>query len=68
MERAAILIDGGYFAKVLKMEFNCPQIDFHRFSEAICGDYELLRTYYLLHINVCMPYQSNPPSEEERQI
>ena len=63
VERAAILIDGGYFAKVLKTEFNCPQIDFHRFSEIICGDYELLRTYYY----TCMPYQSSPPSEEERQ-
>ncbi len=63
MRRAAVLVDGGYFAKVLESDFNCPKIDFCRFSDIICGDYERLRTYYYN----CMPHQSNPATEAERR-
>ena len=62
MDRAAVLIDGGYFAKVLE-NFGRPRIDFHKFSEIVCGGYERLRTYYYN----CMPYQSSPPTQEERR-
>ena len=63
MERAAVLIDGGYFAKLLEMDFSRPKVDFYKFSENVCEGYERLRTYYY----TCMPYQSNPPTDEERQ-
>ena len=63
LERAAVLIDGGYFAKVLEKNFGRPRVDFYKFSEMVCGGYERLRTYYY----TCMPYQSNPPTEEERR-
>jgi len=59
--KAIVLIDGGYLAKSLE-EFGRPRIDFHKFSEAVCGGYELLRTYYY----TCMPYQSDPPTQDER--
>ncbi len=63
MGRAAVFIDGGYFSKVLKYAFNEPQLDYEKFSDAICEGDERLRTYYF----DCMPYQSNPPTEEERE-
>jgi uncharacterized LabA/DUF88 family protein len=63
--RAAIFIDGGYFEKVLVREFGMPKIDFQALSSQMVGrigpSVELLRTYYY-H---CLPYQSNPPTEEE---
>jgi uncharacterized LabA/DUF88 family protein len=63
LERVAILIDGGYFAKLLELDFSRPKVDFHKFSENVCEGYERLRTYYY----TCMPYQSNPPTDEERR-
>jgi uncharacterized LabA/DUF88 family protein len=63
MTRAAVLIDGSYFAKILENDFSRPKIDFCKFSEIICKGAERLRTYYY----TCMPYQNNPPTEEERR-
>lgn len=63
LERAAVLIDGGYIAKILEIEFGRPKIDFYKFSETVCDKYERLRTYYY----TCMPYQSSPPTKEERR-
>lgn len=63
MPRAAVFIDGGYFSKVLKIAFNLPALDYENFSNTICEGCERLRTYYY----DCMPYQSNPPTEEERR-
>lgn len=64
--RAAIFIDGGYFDKVLQMEFGTPKVSYGRLSEEIAGklgpSVELLRTYYY-H---CLPYQSSSPTPEER--
>jgi len=61
--RAAVLIDLGFFAKVLKHCFGEPRIDFEKFSDILCGEQPRLRTY----IYDCMPYQGNPPTEEERR-
>lgn len=58
-----MFIDGGYLARVLEKEFNGIKIDFEAFSNKICKDVERLKTYYYY----CMPYQSNPPTEEERK-
>ncbi|OPY53797.1 MAG: NYN domain protein [Methanosaeta sp. PtaU1.Bin060] len=61
--RAAVLIDGAYLTKILDVDFGKPKIDLAKFSDILCGDYERLRTYYYN----CMPYQSCPPTEEERR-
>jgi len=63
LDKAAVFIDGGYLARVLEKEFNGIKIDFGAFSNKICKDVERLKTYYYY----CMPYQSNPPTEEERK-
>ena len=60
--RAAVLIDLGYFGKVLKFCFGEPRINYEKFSDVICEGRERLRTY----IYDCMPYQSSPPTSEER--
>ncbi|MBP7071420.1 MAG: NYN domain-containing protein [Methanothrix sp.] len=62
-DRAAVFIDGAYLTKILDVDFGKPKIDLARFSDILCGDYERLRTYYYN----CMPYQSNPPTEDERR-
>jgi len=64
MDKAAIFLDGGYFAKVLK-NFDEPKVDFLKFSEILSknGNSERFRTYYYY----CLPYQGSPPTEEERK-
>jgi len=61
--RVAIFIDGGYFEKVTKNEFGEITIDFKRLIEVLTDGRELLRTYYYN----CLPYQSNPPTQEESE-
>lgn len=62
--RAGVFIDGGYLAKVLKEEFHEPRLAFDKFSDILVGSgYERLRTYFYY----CMPYQSNPPTAEEKE-
>ena len=61
-DRAAVFIDGGYFDKVLE-GLGRLRVDYRTFSDKVAGGTERLRTYYY-H---CMPYQSNPPTLEERQ-
>ena len=62
MDRAVVLIDGGYIAKVIDQDFGRTRIDFLKFSDIVCEGTERLRTYYYN----CMPYQHDPPSDEER--
>lgn len=61
--RAAVFIDGAYLTKILDSDFGKPKIDLARFSDILCGKNERLRTYYYN----CMPYQSCPPTDEERR-
>jgi uncharacterized LabA/DUF88 family protein len=61
--RAAVFIDGAYLTKILDVDFGKPKIDLAGLSDILCGNYERLRTYYYN----CMPYQSSPPTEEERR-
>lgn len=61
-DRVAIFIDGAYLEFVLREEFGMPRIDFEKLSTAMASGESILRTYYY-H---CAPYQSNPPTEEER--
>lgn len=64
MDRAAIFIDAGYFSKLLR-DNNRPKIDYQKLSDMLCERVkaERFRTYYY----DCMPYQSNPPTSEERE-
>lgn len=61
--RAAIFIDGAYLEKILKQEFNLLPIDFAKLSSVMAGNRDILRTYYYN----CLPYQSNPPTEDEKK-
>ncbi len=72
----AVFIDGGYWAAMLRDEFSSTvtdpatgeprvvpaKVDFGKLVESMASGYELLRAYYYY----CMPYQSNPPTQEER--
>jgi len=61
--RAAVFIDGGYLDKVMYYDFQNQRIDYEKLGLEMAAPDELLRVYYY-H---CLPYQSNPPTEEERQ-
>ncbi len=62
--RAAVFIDGGYLAVLLREEFGEPRIAFDKLSDILMApEYERLRTYFYY----CMPYQSNPPTTEEKE-
>ena len=62
MDKAAVFIDGGYFARVLK-DFGEPRIKFLEMTEWFCEQTsaERFRTYCYY----CMPYQSARPTPEE---
>jgi uncharacterized LabA/DUF88 family protein len=62
-ERIAIFIDGGYLDAVLRDEFKGTRIDYEKFIAALCSSNTLLRSYYY----TCEPWQSNPPSTDERK-
>ena len=68
MARLAVLVDGGYAAKLAEHHFR-TWIDFNKLSgeirNTIAADtrepLDLLRTYFY----DCLPYQSNPPTADE---
>lgn len=62
--KAAVLIDNGYLAKVLKNEFGEPRFDYLKFSTEATQGFWRLRTY----VYDAMPYRSNPPTEFEQQL
>lgn len=62
MDKAAVFIDNGYLSKALK-DLSNVKIDYYKLSELLCKGCERLRTY----VYDCMPYQSNPPTEDERK-
>jgi uncharacterized LabA/DUF88 family protein len=69
MARLAIFVDGGYVDALATDEFSIP-VDFGKLANEITKvvasktpePVDLLRTFYY-H---CLPYQSNPPTDEER--
>lgn len=59
-----MFLDGGYIDKVLEKEFDSRKINYLDFSENLCeNEDERLRTYYY----DCPPYQSDPPTDEEKK-
>ena len=71
MARAAVFLDGGYFRMLGRRYFPDIAVDYARLTARIrarmAGDVEeplgLLRTYYY----DCPPFQSDPPTDEERR-
>src|SRR3990172_1906582 len=63
MGRIAIFIDGAYLQYTLRDEFNSARISFEKLVTRMAGGREILRSYYYN----CEPYQSNPPTLEEKQ-
>ena len=59
---AAAFIDGGYLDKVLYYDHTNQRIDYAKLVKKMVHPDELLRAYYY-H---CLPYQGNPPTEEEK--
>lgn len=62
-DKVAVFIDGAYLDKVLQEEFNSPRIDYEKLAKWMTQDIPLFRAYYY-H---CLPYQGNPPTEEQRE-
>lgn len=60
MERAAVLIDGGYFEKV-RLSFKKPEIDIIKFCDNICKPCERFRTYYY----DALPWIGEPPDNKD---
>ena len=46
---------------MLRDEFNKARIDYGALSAQMAGDLDILRTYYY----DCLPYQGNPPTQDE---
>ena len=63
MSRVAVFIDGAHLDFTVRHEFPGTRIDYGKLAtELVPPGLDLLRTYYY-H---CPPYQSNPPSPEEK--
>jgi uncharacterized LabA/DUF88 family protein len=63
MGRVAIFLDGGYLDKVVYFDHANKRLDFEKLIGEMAKPDDLIRCYYY-H---CLPYQSNPPAEEERK-
>lgn len=62
MSRLSVFIDGAYLEYLLREEFDAPRIDFELLVKQVSAHRDLLRTYYY----DCLPFQSEPPTAEER--
>ncbi len=63
MAATMVFIDGGYLDKVLENEHPGKRIDYALLAKELAKPGEVLRTYYY-H---CLPYQSQTPTEDEKQ-
>jgi len=65
--RVGVFVDGSYLDKVLEPIRHDRKVDYHLLISNIVKkagtDREIIRIYYY-H---CLPYQSNPPTEEQKQ-
>lgn len=59
---AAVFLDAGYLEKVMLYDHGAARIDLSKLSQVMVEPDELFRTHYYN----CPPYQSNPPTDEER--
>lgn len=63
MGKCAVFIDGGYLDKVVYYDHANARLDYEKLVSEMAQPDELLRAYYY-H---CLPYQSNPPTDEEKK-
>jgi len=63
MNRAGIFIDHGYLQKLLE-EYGKRHMNYLDFCEKVCGE-EVTR--FRTYLYDCMPYQSHPPTEQEKR-
>jgi uncharacterized LabA/DUF88 family protein len=65
MEKAIILIDGGYLYRILRDNFESYDINFKKLSDVVCNNLNLerLRTYYY----TAMPYKRKGNPEDEKR-
>ena len=62
MDKAVVLIDGGYLNKICDNIFH-RRVYIDRLGDALCQpNYSRFRTYYYN----CPPYQDTPPTEDQR--
>ena len=62
MGKCAVFIDGGYLDKIVYYDHANARLDYAKLANEMVGPDELLRAYYY-H---CLPYQGDPPTEDER--
>jgi uncharacterized LabA/DUF88 family protein len=64
MDKAVVLLDGGYIDALNRDIFGRKRINYQRLSEELCEpDCVRFRTYYYN----CPPYQNDPPTPDQRQ-
>jgi uncharacterized LabA/DUF88 family protein len=61
MGMCAVYLDAGYIEKVLMHEHPGQRIDYDLLVKEMAGGDDLLRAHYYN----CLPYQSNPPDQDE---
>ena len=64
MDRSVVFLDGAHIEYLLKEHFNGQRINYEGFVSKIAAGSSVVRTYYY-H---CPPYQSDQPTEEEREM
>ena len=62
MGTVAVFIDAGYLDKVLFHDHENTRIDLSKLASEMAKPDQLLRAYYYN----CLPYQGNPPTDEEK--
>lgn len=62
-DKVGIFIDGAYLDRIFQDEFNSPKVDYEKLAVWMSQGVPIFRTYYY-H---CLPYQSNPPTDQERE-
>jgi hypothetical protein len=60
IEKAAVLIDGGYLEKI-RLSFNKPIINIVKFSDIVCENCSRFRTYYY----DALPWIGDPPNQPD---
>lgn len=62
MDKAVVLLDGGYVDALNRDHFGRKRIEYERFSDGLCQpDCARFRTYYYN----CPPYQDDPPTPDQ---
>jgi len=63
MDRCAIFVDGAYVDKLFHRHLGGGKVDLGKLARHVSLGCDLLRTYFY-H---CLPYQSSPPTQDEKK-